>query len=169
MCLNQPLPLSFSSVCKKFPRQSCHEVFSAADLGDPRYLQPGSTFHCEHRPPLTLTLFDPAALGFTRSVLHRADPLRQRPECGGGRKANSEADHGSSAGDAVLLPPDQPGKQRRWLAAPRVRHDCARHPSHETLPDWQDQHGRDGDGGAAGRRNVGKSEVRSGDGSQGCG
>lgn len=48
VCLNHLLPLSFSSVCKKFPRQSCHEVFSVADLGNPRHLQPSSTFHCEH-------------------------------------------------------------------------------------------------------------------------
>lgn len=48
LCLNHLLPLSFSSVCKKFPRESCHEDFSAADMGNPRHLQSSSTFHCEH-------------------------------------------------------------------------------------------------------------------------
>lgn len=42
------LPLSFSSVCKKFSRESCHEVVGAADMGNSRHLQPCSTFHCEH-------------------------------------------------------------------------------------------------------------------------
>lgn len=83
------------------------------------------------------TWLDPEAqaLHFTHSIVHRADPLRQRPECGGGREANAEADHGSSAGDAVLLPPDQPGQQRWRPAAPCVGYDCTGHPSHKTLLD----------------------------------
>lgn len=49
LCLNHLLPLSFSSVCKKFSRERCHEDISVVDLGNPRHLQPSSTFHCEHR------------------------------------------------------------------------------------------------------------------------
>ena len=49
LCLNHLPPLSFSSVRKKLPRESCHEDVSVADLGNPRHLQPGSAFHCEHR------------------------------------------------------------------------------------------------------------------------
>ena len=40
-------PFSFSSVRKKFPCQSCDEVVRAADLGNSRHLQPGSTLHRE--------------------------------------------------------------------------------------------------------------------------
>lgn len=46
--LNHPLPFSFSSVCKKFPCQSCDEVVRVADLGNSGHLQPGSTLHGEH-------------------------------------------------------------------------------------------------------------------------
>lgn len=86
---------------------------------------------------IILALFNPEAQApyFTRSIAHCADPLRQWPECGGGREANAEADHRSSAGDAVLLPPDQPGQQRWWPAAPCVRHDCTGYPSHKAILD----------------------------------
>lgn len=163
MCLNHLLPLSFSSVCKKFPRQSRHEVFSVADLGDPRHLQPSSTFHCElwRETYIIVTFLDTATqtIQLTCTIIHRTDPLRQWPECGGGWKANAEANHRSSARDAVLVPPDQPWQQRRRPAASCVHHDCTRHSSHKTLPDQQDKLGWHGDCGTTDSRDIRESEV----------
>lgn len=49
LCLNHLLPLFFSSVCKKLSRESCYEDIRVTDVGNPRILQPSTTFHCEHR------------------------------------------------------------------------------------------------------------------------
>lgn len=50
VCLNHLLHLSFSSVCKKFSRESCHEDLGAADLGDPGKLQPCTAVHSKGIP-----------------------------------------------------------------------------------------------------------------------
>lgn len=123
--------------------------------------QPFTVSYGLSEPYIIVTFLDIATqtIQLTRTIIHRTDPLRQWPERGGGWKANTEANHGSSARDAVLVPPDQPWQQRRRPAAPCVHHDCTRHPSHKTLPDQQDKLGRHGDRGAADSRDIRESEV----------
>jgi len=87
------------------------------------------------------------------------DPVRQRPERGGGRQDRAEADHGPAAGDPVLLPAHQPWQQRRRAAAPRVHRDGARHPAHQALPHRQGRRRRHGDRPAAPRADHRESQV----------
>lgn len=98
-----------------------------------------------------------------KRIYTHTDPVRQRPERGGGRQDHPEADHGAAAGDAVLLPAHQPRQQRRRAAAPGLHDDGAGHPAHQALPHRQDQVGRHGDRPAAPRADHGESQV------SGCG
>ena len=73
------------------------------------------------------------------------DPVRKGPVCGGGREADSEADHGVRARHPVLLSAHQPSQQRRGSAAPRHRHHRPGHPKNQTHGGGKDQRRRHGD------------------------
>lgn len=99
------------------------------------------------------------ALSLLPSVFPSVDPVRQRTERGGGWASHPEADHQPSAGDAVLLPVDQPRQQRRGAAAPRHGHDGAGHPAHQAHARGQDQLRRHGHRAAAYRAHRRESQV----------